>query len=301
MKTRLPPLNALRAFEATSRLASAKHAAQELHVTPAAISHQIKLVENHLGIPLFKRLNRQLVLTDAGKKYATSLQDIFNRLNDETSKLKQTQNSHLTVTVEPAFAVHWLIPRLNKFKQHSPHIDLRISASYDVIDLNKNDIDIGIRWGKGKYSGLISTLLFRNEVYPVCNPMLLQKHPIKKPNDLKHHTLLHETSAFAYPHYPVWRTWLNAVGANRVNPDSGLYFETGYLLIQAAMSGQGIALERAAFVEPLIKAGQLVKLFDFSLTESASGYYLVFPENRDKDPKIIAFMDWLKSELQQNV
>src|SRR3989344_5640670 len=265
MKKRLPPLNALRAFEATARLMSAKRAAEELHVTPAAISHQIKLLESFHQAKLFKRLNRQLLLTEVGQKYALVARNMFAQLLEETHKLFQTPTNILTLTVEPAFAIYWLIPRINKFKSLHKHIELRIAASYELMDLKKNDMDIGIRWGNGKYPGLKSTFLFRNEVYPVCSPALLKKHHIRKPNDLKHHTLLHETAAVALHNYPDWRNWVKEVGATEVNPESGLYFETGYLLIQAAIDGQGIALERHAFVESAIKEGKLIKLFKHSI------------------------------------
>ncbi len=298
MSERLPPLNALKVFESVSRLLSAKKASEELHVTPAAVSHQIKLLESQLGLPLFKRLNRRLLLTEAGQQYSSALQEIFKQLSEETRKLRQNLRSLLTISVEPAFAIYWLIPRLDKFKKEFPNIELRISASYELVDFKKSDIDIGIRWGNGKYLGLNSTLIFQNEVFPVCSPALLKKHPIKEPNDLKHFTLLHETGAIAHPDYPDWRTWTKAVGATEVNPESGLYFETGYLLIQAAMEGQGIALERSDFVKPAIEAGKLLRLFDVSIHEPTNGYYLVFPENRIHDNKIISFLTWLKSEIK---
>src|SRR5579872_4071386 len=183
MSYRLPPLNALRVFEATSRLLSAKKASEELHVTPAAISHQIKLLESQLGFPLFKRLNRQLLLTEEGQRYAQVLQEIFKKLSYETEKLTHHQKNLLTLTVEPAFAMYWLIPRLDKFKKQHPHIELRISANSQVIDFKKTNIDMGIRLGSGRYIGLYSTLLFRNQLYPVCSPKLIKKLPLKKPND----------------------------------------------------------------------------------------------------------------------
>src|SRR3990167_3280320 len=292
----LPPLYALRAFEATSRHLSAKQAAVELFVTPAAISHQIKALESFLGVQLFTRLNRQLLLTNAGQKYAASIQGIFNHLITETKKLKANTQSFLTISVEPAFAMYWLIPRLHKFKQFAPTIELRILSSYDIIDFKSSSIDAGIRWGKGQYPGLSSLLLFRNEGYPVCSPTLL-KIPLHNPNKLKHYTLLHETAAIAEPDYPDWQSWLKAVDASEVDSTSGLFFETGYLLIQAALDGQGVALERAALVEPAIKTGRLIKAFNFSITESLGGYYLVFPDKAYDNPKINIFHDWLKKEL----
>lgn len=301
MTNRLPPLNSLRVFEATSRLLSAKQAATELHVTPAAVSHQIKLLETHLGFALFKRLNRQLILTEAGQRYAVVLHEVFKKLGEETQKLTKSLRSQLTISVEPAFAIYWLLPKLDQFKKQYPKIELRISASYEKVDLLKSDFDIGIRWGKGQYPGLHSVLLFRNELYPVCNPALLKKIPVRRPNDLKQHILLHETTAMAQPDYPDWRDWLKKARATAVNPETGLYFETGYLLIQAAIDGQGVALERNALVTPAIKAGKLVKVFDLSIRETVNGYYLVFPENRLTDSKIQAFLSWIKKACQDQL
>lgn len=297
-KHRLPPLNALRVFEATSRLFSAKRAAEELHVTPAAVSHQIKLLESHLGFPLFKRLNRQLILTELGQRYAAILQNVFKQLVDETTKLTRNLRSLLTISVEPAFAIYWLIPRLDQFKKLHPQIELRISANYEVIDLKKSDIDIGIRWGSGQYAGLKTQLLFHNEIFPVCSPKLLKKHSIRKPNDLQHQVLLHETAAIALADYPDWRDWVKETKADKVNPEVGLYFETGYLVIQAAIDGQGIALERAALVESAIKSGKLVRPFKHSLHETKNGYFLVYAENRQEDAKIQAFVKWMKAEMK---
>lgn len=298
MKRSLPPLNAIRAFEATSRHLSATRAAAELHITPAAISHQIKILESYFETKLFKRLNRQLLLTDAGQNYALALQDIFNRLKEETKKITKHQQTSLSITVEPAFAMYWLVPRISKFKKLHPGIDLKIDASYEVVDFKKNQIDLGIRCSQGKHPGLVSTLLFRNELYTVCNPCILEKQPLNKPNDLKQHVLLHETAAISYPDYPNWEIWLKAAGANEVDPAMGLFFETGYLLIQAALDGQGIALERRAFVESLIEKGRLVRPFNFSLKQKTGGYHLVIPEHRVNDPKIEAFRKWMLSETK---
>jgi LysR family glycine cleavage system transcriptional activator len=297
---KLPPLSALRAFEATARHMSAKRAAAELHVTPAAVSHQIKALETFHGVKLFKRLNRQLLLTDKGQKYAVFLTDIFKKLYEESIKITQQKIKNISITVEPAFAIYWLIPRIEKFKKKFKNIEFRISASFELIDLKKENMDVGIRWGNGKYPGLTSHLLFHNKIYPVCSPALIKKHAIRKPNDLKYHTLLHETAAIAQSDdYPDWRTWVKEVKANEVNPEIGLYFETGYLLIQAAIDGQGIALERDALVNPAIKSGKLIKLFKHVITETLNGYYVVYPQERAIDPNILSFVNWLRDEVKK--
>lgn len=298
--SRLPSLNALRAFEATSRLLSAKKAAEELNVTPAAISHQIKLLESELGIILFKRLNRQLLLTEAGQRYAQFLQAIFKQLSDETQKLTRQVQSTLTLSVEPAFAIYWLIPRLDKFKKLHPQIELRISANTQIIDFKKDNNDLGIRLGKGTYTGLHSTLLFHNKLYPVCSPELIKRHKLKTPQDLKFHTLLHRTAAITTPGFANWQTWLKKVNVSDINPEEGLYFETGYLAIQAAIEGQGVALERHALVTPSILQGKLIRPFKEFIRETETGYYVVFPFDREDDVKIQTFLSWIKMEAKGN-
>jgi LysR family glycine cleavage system transcriptional activator len=298
MGYKLPSLNALRAFEATSRHQSAKLAAEELHVTPAAISHQIKALESYLELKLFKRLNRQLVLTKVGREYSEVLKRIFEQLAIETKRITRSEKNTLTISVEPSFAMYWLIPRLHHFRKKIPNIELRVISSYDIFDFKNDDIDICIRWGNGRYPGLFSTLLFRNELFPVCSPKLIEKKPIKKPNDLRFHTLLHEATTIDTLDYPEWETWLAAAKADKVDPNSGLFFETGYLLIQAAIEGQGIAFERAAFVENALQSGLLVKPFSLSVKESLGGYFCVCQKDRKEEVAIQTVIKWLKSELK---
>ncbi len=299
MKQRLPPLNTLRVFEATARLLSAKDAAEELHVTPAAVSHQIKQLEEHLEIKLFVRRNRRLILTEEGQRYSIFLQELFKTLVDETNKVTKKTKSYITVSVEPAFALHWLIPRIPDFRNNHPHIDLRISASYDLIDFKSSDMDVAIRWGKGQYPGLRSELLFQNEVFPICHPSVLKpEFPIQTPNDLKHYTLLHERMVHNYKmKYPTWKTWTKAANAMEVDANSGLFFENGILLIQALMYGQGIALERGAFFEKTIQSGQLIRIFDFGIKECCGGYYVAYPEAHLKNKNVEVFLAWLNGQI----
>ena len=295
---RLPPLSALRAFEATSRLLSAKKAAEELFVTPAAISHQIKALEDFLGLKLFKRMNRQLLLTDDGIYYATSLQKIFNDIANVTQEIIKNKHSHITISVETEFAMYWLIPRLNKFKETHPAIELRVLASYELTDFKKSDVDMAIRHGFGNYANLHTELLFRNEFYAVCHPSLLKKHPVIVPNDLKNHTLL-QRKLLVKSGFPTWNSWLTTLGANEVDSNCGLFLENGFVLMQAALNGQGVAIERKEFLESAIKEGKLKRLFpDFSITPEDIAYYLVTPTDRVQDPKIQAFTSWIKEEIK---
>lgn len=232
-----------------------------------------------------------------GQRYSRTIQELFKKLAHETDKLTQATRSHLTLSVEPSFAIYWLIPRLNKFKTQYPNIELRISSSYKVENLSKNNIDIGIRWGKGRYLGLTSILLFHNKLYPICSPDLLKKHTVKKINDLKKLVLLHEKDAITQPDYPDWRDWVKKFKATEVNPESGLFLETGYLVIQAAIDGQGVALERIELVKSAIQSGKLIQLFNLGIPETVNAYYLIFPEEKSSDPKIQSFVRWIKSEI----
>src|SRR4051794_36642926 len=191
---RLPPLNSLRAFEAAARHLSFAEAAAELHVTPAAISHQIKALEADLGVKLFRRFNRAVRLTDAGQACLPGLRDGFERIAEAVARARQGDSvGVLTVTASPAIAAKWLVPRLERFRERHPSIDLRIDASMRLVDFTREDVHVGLRYGGGKYPGLHTELLLRSEVFPVCAPALLKgKHPLREPEDLRHHTLIHD-------------------------------------------------------------------------------------------------------------
>jgi LysR family glycine cleavage system transcriptional activator len=202
--TRLPPLNALRAFEAAARHLSFNAAAEELNVTPAAISHQIKALEADLGVKLFRRLNRAVRLTDAGQACVPGLRDGFERIAEAVARARQGDSvGLLTVTASPAVASKWLVPRLERFRARHPAIDLRIDASMRLVDLVREDVHVGLRYGAGKYPGLHTEQLVRSEVFPVCSPDLLKgKHPLRTPEDLRHHTLIHDETTTLDPRGP---------------------------------------------------------------------------------------------------
>jgi LysR family glycine cleavage system transcriptional activator len=292
MTERLPPLNALRTFEAAARHLSFTKAAAELFVTQAAVSHQIKALEDHLGMPLFRRLNRALMLTDEGQALLPYVRDAFDQLADGVRRLRQGQSSGvLTISVLPSIASTWLIPRLRDFQTRHPEIEVHMTATERLVDFAREPVDAGIRYGLGHWPGLRVERLLSAEIIPVCSPTLLEgPHPLRTPDDLVHHQLLHVLNA-----RDDWRMWLTAAGVQGVDPDRGLKFDHAALAIQAALNGMGVAMGPGPLVDRDLAAGRLVEPFDFELP-SNSAYYFVAPETTADQPKIKAFCDWLRQE-----
>jgi LysR family glycine cleavage system transcriptional activator len=292
MAERLPPLNALRTFEAAARHLSFTKAASELFVTQAAVSHQIKALEDHLGIPLFRRLNRALMLTDEGQALLPFVRDAFDQLADGIRRLRQGQSAGvLAISVLPSIASTWLIPRLRQFQTRHPDIEVHMSASDRLVDFAREPVDAGIRYGLGQWPGLRALRLLSAEMMPVCSPQLLEgPNPLRTPDDLAHHRLLHVLNS-----PDEWRMWLMAAGVQGVDPDRGVRFDHTALAIQAALNGMGVAMGPAALVGEDLAAGRLVEPFDVELP-SDSAYYFVAPETTADQSKIRAFGDWLQEE-----
>ena len=291
MSRKLPPLKALRAFESAARHLSFTEAAKELFVTQAAISHQVKALEAYLGLDLFRRLNRGLMFTDEGQAYLPSVRRAFDLINEATSKLTERDEAGaLSVTVLPSFGARWLVARLGRFRMAHPDIDVRISATAELVDLARENFDIGIRYGRGKYPGMRTARLLTEDIVPVCSPQLLNgTNPLEQPKDLVHHILLHQES------HGDWRTWLLAAGVQGVDPTHGPLYTEADMLVQAAAAGQGVALARGVLAADALRAGRLVQPFELSLpTEYA--YYIVSPESKADRPKIVAFTQWLLKE-----
>ena len=287
MHRNLPPLNSLRCFEAAARHLSFTRAAEELYVSQAAISQQIKALESHLRVKLFRRLPRRLLLTDEGQILLPAVQDAFARIGDTTRKLTEDAVSGtLRVAVRPYFAARWLAPRLSRFWLRHPGIDFRLIHSTEEVDFARVPADLGVRWGRGKWSGVESELLLRTEVTPVCSPLLLKK--LKTPADLRHHTLLHEDN------YKTWRQWLKAAGANTVNPRRGPIIEDTNVRTQAAIDGQGVTFGALALISDDLATGRLVAPFELTLTDLS--YYIIYPPGALSRPKVKAFRDWLLAE-----
>ena len=289
MRRALPSLNGLRAFEAAARHLSFTEAANELNVTQAAISHQIRGLEYRLGLKLFIRRNRALLLSEAGQAYLPGIRQAFDLLHEATERLLQKDASGpLTVTTTASFATKWLVPRLAGFQQKHPEIDVRISTSTHLVDFGRDDIDVGIRYGRGHWGGLHAEFLVAEDVFPVCAPSLLKgPKALRKPTDLKNHTLLH-VSTFRDD----WQVWLTAANVKGVDPSRGVLFDLALASIQAAIDGVGVALGHRPLVAADLKAGRLVAPFDVALP-SDSAYYVVAPAERLRRPKIKAFVHWL--------
>ncbi len=291
---RLPPLNAIRAFEAAARHLSFTRAAEELHVTQAAVSHQVKSLEDYLGIKLFRRFNRSLLLTDEGQGFLPGLTKAFDLLDESTRRLaKKDAGGALTVSVLPSFAARWLVARLGRFRRAHPEVDLRIDPNAGLADFAHGDVDIGIRYGKGNYPGLRADRLMAEDIFPVCSPALLQgEHPLKHPEDLAHHTLLHDDG------HGDWRTWLLGNEVKNVDPNRGTVFTDSSMLIEAAKRGQGVALARSVLASDELEAGTLVRPFGDQSVPAEYAYYIVCPEDTADLPKIKAFREWLLKEAK---
>ncbi len=294
MGKRFPPLNSLRAFEASARHLSFTKAAEELHVTQAAISHQIKSLEEFLGVSLFLRRNRQLLLTDEGQRYWPQIRDMFENLLAATEQVRaQGATGALTVSVVPTFATLWLVPRLADFGVQYPDIDVRVRATDVPADFLREDVDIAIYYGDGKYPGLKVDRLFEEFLTPVCAPGLpTPERPLDKPEDLLYHTLLHDTDTSA------WARWLQEAGVKGVSPEHGPVFSHSGMVLQAARHSQGVALGSSVVSRMDTDTGRLMPLFETTIP-SGYAYDLVYPLASEGRPKINAFRDWILNKVAE--
>ncbi|MCG7568291.1 transcriptional regulator GcvA [Pseudoalteromonas sp. CnMc7-15] len=288
MARRLPPLNSLKAFEAAARHLSFTKAAEELYVTQAAVSHQIKTLEEHLGLKLFLRKNRSLLLTEEGQGYFLDIKEIFAQLVDATEKLlARGAKGSLTVSLTPSFAIQWLVPRLSLFNELHPEIDVRIKAQDQDDNSLQDDVDIAIYYGRGHWSGVETHKLHTEYLVPLCSPMLLNgPKPLNKPQDLQYHTLLHDTTRRP------WKLWMKTAGVRNVQVNQGPIFSHSSMAMQAAAHGQGVALGNLVLAKPEIDAGRLIVPFNHTL-ESKNAYYLVFRESQSELGKIVSFKEWM--------
>jgi LysR family glycine cleavage system transcriptional activator len=291
MPRRIYPLNALRAFETSARHLSFVKASEELSVTPAAVSHQVKKLEEYLGLPLFRRRSRGLLLTESGQLLLAELREV---LIDSDSR------GSLTLTVAPTFAAMWFIPRLQKFYGLHPDIDVRISTSLSLVDFQRDDFDAAIRLGHGKWSGLETIKLFDETVIPMCSPRLLEgPNALKTLDDLRNHVLLHNHSMDYDPNAPTWDTWLEAAGASGVDSSRGIHFSLPDHGLQAAIDGAGVVLGWRFLSAKDVAAGRVVEPFDLALPLEST-FYLVYPEAHSQRPNIAALRDWLMQEVREN-
>ena len=301
MKTspRLPPLSALRAFEAAARRLSFSAAAAELGVTPAAISHQVARLEREIGRPLFRRLNRAVQLTDSGRAALPALSEGFERLAEAVAQARGGDAQRiLTVTTSPGLAAKWLMPRVEGFRERHPDIDLRIDASMRLVDFQREDVQVGIRYGAGRYPGLQVEKLAPSEAFPVCAPALARgARGLRAPADLARATRIHDESPSGDPSYPDWAMWLRAAGVAGIDATRGPRFTAVNLAVDAALAGRGVMLGRSVFVADDLAAGRLVRPFGESLPLEFS-VHLVMPPQNARLPKVRAFRDWILAEAR---
>jgi LysR family transcriptional regulator, glycine cleavage system transcriptional activator len=291
MARRLPPLNTLRSFEAAARTASFSKAADELFVTHGAVSRAIKQLEDFLGIKLFQRRTRQVLLTPAGAVYAAQVRDVLDRLASATQALTRDEGKGpLAVSTLPSFAAKWLVPRLFRFRRAHPEIDVRLDTSERLVNFDVDRIDIAIRFGRGVYAGLSTDLLLKEEVFPACSPRLLDgSAPLREPADLRHHTLIHDD-------FPIdWESWLRIAGVTDIDTHRGPVYMTSAFALQAAILGEGVVLARSALASDDLAAGRLVKPFALSLPSDAA-YYIVYPPRALERHKVEVFHRWLLAE-----
>lgn len=298
MTRRLPNLNALKAFEAAARHLSFTQAAAELNVTQGAISHQVQGLEESLGLTLFRRMNRRLALTDAGRAYLPALTEAFDRIAGATERLKaQEETGQLTVTVLPSFAARWLLPRIGRFRQAAPEIDVMVSSRQQLVDLTREPVDCAIRFGlgQGRYPELEETYLMGDTILPVMAPTLRDgRPPPRRPQDLKDYPLLHDEVGDMEPAID-WRRWLALAGADEVDWRRGASFTDSAFGVMAAIAGEGVALARVSLCLEDLVAGRLVQPFGPAVPLKQT-YRLLVAREKAKWPKISRFRQWLLDE-----
>ncbi len=296
MMSALPPLSAVRAFEAAARHGSFTKAAAELGMTQAAVSYQVKLLEDRLGAPLFLRLPKRVVLSEVGKRLAPPVNEAFQRLEAAFATMRETSEAVLSVSAIMTFAANWLVPRLGAFQLAHPTIAVRLETTHRLVDFAREDFDLGIRTGHGKWPGLKAHLLMPTEFTPLCSPTFLGRAGrLNGPADLLKLPLLDWRDDW-------WRQWFALAGIPdpQPAPHPTVQLESQVMLGQAAMTGQGVAILTPAFFAADIAAGRLMQPFDL-IARSESSFYVVYPQERQSSPKIRAFRDWILQEVGRDV
>ncbi len=314
MAERLPPLNALKAFETAARLLSFKRAAQELNVTPAAISHQIKALEEHLGVELFQRVGRGLQLTQAARDALPRLSEAFGVLADAVGRMRpRSDDGRLTVSVAPSFATRWLVPRLHRFFAAQPDVDVRITARTRLVNRRGHDnaveratvenwledSDVAILYGHGEFPGFSADKLFPLTLALLCSPQLKKGDKrLRQPRDLQHHPLVHDDTGDLYDGIAFWDVWLKAAGVEGVDTRRGSHFSQPVLAIEAAADAVGVVATFPVLAAPELAVGRLILPFKLQVPLT-SAYYLVCPDASLQRPTVAAFRAWLLGEAAQ--
>jgi DNA-binding transcriptional LysR family regulator len=298
----LPPLGFIQGFEAAARTLSFTKAAEELFITQSAVSRQIKTLEEHLGVALFERRTRALALTESGHALYRVATDVLERLQAASDQLRASARARqLALTTTTSFASLWLIPRLQRFTSLHPDIDVRISATTEVLNLERSLIDLAIRYCRFEDVPEGALRLFGEEVVAVCSRTLLRdrSRPLRRPEDLSHHVLLHIDYPGAVPMFLDWDTWLTALGIGDLKPAGAVHFSQYEQMIQAAISGQGVALGRQPLLDQQLKSGELVAPFQKSVTGSR-GYFIIESRQGAAKPHVRQFAAWLQDETRRD-
>jgi LysR family glycine cleavage system transcriptional activator len=292
-QTKLPPLNALRAFEAAARLQSISRAADEIHVTHGAVSHQVKSLEAFVGVPLLERKGRGVIATPAGRRLAERAGQAFERIAEVAADLgRRDDPGRLTVSTLPSLATRWLMPRIGAFMESHPQFELNLHTSVSLVDFTRDEIDIAIRFGKGAWPNVRAERLMGDEYFAVCSPKLNRGALPKRPSDLKNYRLLRSDSEY-------WVPWFRAAKLDWPEPTKISVFDDASMLLLAAAQQQGIALTRRSIALPDLEAGTLVKLFDIAIP-SIEAHWLVWPPHAEHYPKVVAFRKWVKQEARKS-
>lgn len=287
---KLPPLQTLTAFEAASRLGSFAHAAEELCLTHSAVSHRIRLLEEHLGVRLFLRMAKQIVLTPQGTQFLTTVAQVLELLQAGATEASRAGAGRLKISTLPAFAHSWLVHRIGGFFEQHPDVDVEINTTARVVNLKSGEADVAIRYGLGEWSGLEAVRLMHDNLHVVCSPEFKKKHKsLRAPQDLRSVVLLRHTM-------PEWERWFRAAGLDWPEPDRGPVFSDSAVMLEAAARGQGVALARSVLAAPLFLSGRIVPLFSISVA-SKHAYYLVYQRSALSRPEVSAFSTWLLSEV----
>ncbi|MEP6897760.1 MAG: LysR substrate-binding domain-containing protein [Rhodanobacter sp.] len=293
MKYVLPPMHTLRTFEAVGRLRHFAHAAEELHLTASAVSHQIRAIETYCSVRLLQRNRRDVVLTPAGEKLMAVVRRSLEELSHVVASLRQRDASRLSITVPPSLASRWLMPRLGAFLAEHPNIDFKLQATLNLLDLDADGIDLGIRYGSGRWKGLHARKLFGEQLFPVASPAYLAGHDIRRTTDLKRAILLRDG-------FRTWAWWFEQTGIGMTEGVAGAGFSDSALLFQAAEAGQGVALGRSLLVADAIAAGTLARIGK-AVVEAPESYYLVASTRQPETAAIEAFRCWLIKAAEQAV
>jgi LysR family glycine cleavage system transcriptional activator len=291
MHRRLPSLTSVRAFEAAARHASFNRAADELSVTPSAVSHQVKSLEAHLGVPLFTRRTRHVELTAAGRELSAPVGAALKAIAEACDRVRRRGLSPvLTLSVAHTFATGWLVPHLNEFQKANPSLEVRLMLNSTQLEPHfaNVEVDAAIAYGAGEWHGYRCHRLMAEELIAVCSPALVgERGPLREPADIATVTLLH-----VLPRMGQWREWLRIARVSGVDPDRGPRFQSTPLALEAAMAAAGVAIANPRFIAPHLETGRLVVPFEVDLP-STSGYWLVYADSREDEPQIAAFREWL--------